>query len=195
MLVLRQGRQTERASVVNAAMARLNSNPDVLRLLGTPVKADSGIEGGIRHDETGWREARLVIPVSGPQGQARVHLIAGKGSDAWVFTTFEVVFEKEHEKVDLIFGRVIEYDPNAYVDSHYETAVIPEYDHGFIPAARFDGTFPCVSATVNAGRVSPQFGNCAMPTTHAGTVDRFDGSDSIRTCQSKNFPNASEHLR
>jgi YD repeat-containing protein len=60
------------------------------------------------------------------------------------------------------------------VDSHYETAVIPEYDHGFVPAARFDGTLPCVSATVNVGSVSSQFGKCAMPTTHAGTVDRFE---------------------
>jgi YD repeat-containing protein len=112
--------------------------------------------------------------VRGPQGVAQVHVVAGRGSDAWVFTTFEVVFEKEHEKVDLLSGRIIEYDPNAYVDSHYQTAAIPEYDHGFIPAARFDGTFPCVSATVDRSSVSSQFGNCAMPTTHAGTVDRFE---------------------
>jgi len=173
-LVLRQWRYTERASVVSVAITRMNSNADVIRFIGTPITADTGVAGDIRHDETGWKEARLVIPIHGPHGKARVHVIAGKGSDAWVFTTFEVVFEKEHKKVDLISGRVIEYDPKAYVDVHYQSAVIPEYSYGFVPAARFDGTFPCVSATIDAASVSPQLGKCAMPTMHPGAVDRFE---------------------
>jgi YD repeat-containing protein len=57
---------------------------------------------------------------------------------------------------------------------HTAVDVLPEYSHGVVPAARFDGTFPCVSATVVAGRVSPELGSCAMPTTHAGTIDRFE---------------------
>lgn len=46
MLILRQWRQTERASAVNAAMARVNSNADVVKILGTPIRAESGIAGG-----------------------------------------------------------------------------------------------------------------------------------------------------
>ncbi len=173
-LVFRQLRQTERASVVSAAISRISGNADVVQLMGTPIKAEPGVAGDIRHDETGWKEARLLIPVRGPHGVAQVHVIAGEGSDAWVFTTFEVVFEKERKKVDLITGRVIEYDPDAYVDVHYESAVSPEYSHGFVPAARFDGMFPCVSATVDGSSVSPQLGKCAMPTMLAGAVDRFE---------------------
>src|SRR6266566_5278679 len=91
-VVLRQWLQTERASVVSAAINRMSSNADVIRFIGAPITADKKmVAGDIRHDETGWREARLVIPVHGPHGEGRVHVIAGRGSDAWVFTTFEVV--------------------------------------------------------------------------------------------------------
>jgi YD repeat-containing protein len=173
-LILRQWRQTERASIVSTAIYRMSSNADVVGLMGTPIKAEPGIAGDIRQDETGWKEARLLIPVRGPHGTAQVHVIAGKGSEAWVFTTFEVVFAKEHEKVDLIMGRVIEYDPDAYVNVHYESAVSPEYSNGFVPAARFDGSFPCVAATVDGASVSPQLAKCDMPIMQKGAVDRFE---------------------
>jgi len=117
-LVWYRSRQTERMSVVNAAIVRMSSNPDVVGFLGTPITAQSGIEGEVKHDETGWKEARLTIPVHGPRGDAQVKVIAGKGSDAWVFTNFEVVFEKVHKKLALISGRIVEYDPRAYVDVH-----------------------------------------------------------------------------
>lgn len=57
---------------------------------------------------------------------------------------------------------------------HFVVQVLPEYSNGAAPAARFDGTFPCVSATVHPGGVFPQLGKCAMPTTHEGVVDRFE---------------------
>jgi len=172
--VLRQRTQTERAAVAEAAIVRMRSNPEVVRLMGTPLTAGAGIEGVVRHDETGWKEARLVIPVHGPKTDAKVQVIAGNGSGAWSFTTFEVELEREHKKLDLISGRITEYDPNAYVDVHTQAAVLPEYSYGTIPAARFDGTYPCVFADVNGGSVAAQAGRCAMPTEQAGAVDRFE---------------------
>jgi len=173
-LVLRRWRQTERSSVVSAAVARMSDNADVVRVIGTPITAESAVVGSIRHDETGWKEARLTIPVRGPKGEAQVNVIGGKGTEAWVFTTFEVVFEKEHKKLDLISGRIVEYDPNAYVDVHTQTAAPPEYSSGVVPVARFAGNFPCVFASVDGTNVSPQLGKCAMPTVHTGVVDRFE---------------------
>ena len=159
---------------MNAALARMSSNSDVVRWLGTPLVASSKIDGAVRRDETGWKEARLAIPVHGPRGNALAQVIAGSGAGAWNFTTFEVVFEAEHKKLDLISGRVVEYDPKAYVDIHTQSAVLPEYSYGVIPAASFDGTYPCVFATVVASTVSPQLGSCGVPTGHAGAVDRFE---------------------
>jgi YD repeat-containing protein len=41
-------------------------------------------------------------------------------------------------------------------------------------APSFDGRFPCVSATVTNSGVNPEVTSCLMPTTHSGSVDRFE---------------------
>ncbi len=169
-----QWRDTERTSVIKAAITRMNANPDVARLVGTPVTAQPRIEGDVRHDETGWKEARLVFPARGPKGQAQVQIVAGKGLDAWVFTTFEVDFEQQHKKLDLISGRIVDYDASAYVEVHTHSAVLPKMNFGAIPAARFDGNFPCVSVSAAGANTSPQLGTCAIPTTHTESVNRFE---------------------
>jgi hypothetical protein len=61
-------RTTQRASVSRAALERMNADAGVVELLGKPVKIKSGVHGQVRHDETGWKEARLIIPVQGPKG-------------------------------------------------------------------------------------------------------------------------------
>ena len=175
MLLVESWRRTDRASVINAAVAGINGNVDVVRLMGSPIKAGLfQIEGQVKQDETGWKEAHFTFPVYGPHGQGQAQIIAGKGSGGWTFTTFEVDLKPQHKKLDLISGRIVEYDPNTYVDVHTQAAVLPEAADAVIPAARFDGTFPCVSATVAGATVSSQFGKCAMPVAHAGTVDRFE---------------------
>ena len=98
----------------------------------------------------------------------------GRSSLILVFTTFEIDFEKQHEKVDLAYGRVVEYDPNAYVEVHTQSAAVPEYSNMVAAAPRFDGEFPCVFVEVGASGAAPQFGQCAMPTVHAEPVDRFE---------------------
>jgi YD repeat-containing protein len=173
-LVFWQSRQTGRSAVVNELIARMNSNAGVVGLLGSPITAKPGVSGEIKHDETGWKEVRLTVPVSGPKGEATVRVIGGAGAGPWVFTTFEVVFEKQHKKLDLVSGSVVEYDPNAYVEVHTEAASRPEYTNAVAAAPKFDGEFPCVFASVGKGGVVPQLGKCDMPTVHAGVVDRFE---------------------
>jgi hypothetical protein len=167
-------RQTQRAAVAGDAVARMGTNADVVRLIGKPIAIEPGLQGEIKQDETGWKEVRLTIPVRGPNGNATAHVVGGRGTGPWVFTTFEIDFEKQHEKVDLISGRVVEYDPNAYVEVHTQSAVVPEYSNAVAAAPRFDGDFPCVFTQVDASGVVPQFGQCAMPTVHADPVDRFE---------------------
>src|SRR5207245_7227776 len=90
---------TERASLMRAAVDRMNADPAVVQLLGKPIKAESRVEGEVRHDETGWREARLMIPIRGPKGKAVARVIAGSGKGRWNFHTFEVVCEQRHMKL------------------------------------------------------------------------------------------------
>ena len=41
-------------------------------------------------------------------------------------------------------------------------------------APRFDGTYPCVFALVSGSSAVASLGRCAMPTTHAAAIDRFE---------------------
>jgi YD repeat-containing protein len=173
-IVVHNSQQTQRTAVANDAVARMTNNPDVVKFLGKPITIRPGIQGEVKQDETGWKEAHLTIPVHGPNGEAIVYVIGGHAAGPWVFTTFEVDFEKQHQKVDLVSGRVVEYDPNTYVDVHTQTAAVPQYTNTVAAEARFDGEFPCVFASVGAGNVIPQLGKCAMPTQHTGAIDRFE---------------------
>jgi hypothetical protein len=60
------------------------------------------------------------------------------------------------------------------IKAHTAVELLPEYSHGIVPAARFNGTFLCVSATVGEASISSQLGKCIMLTTHAGAVGRFE---------------------
>jgi len=171
---IQSSRQTQRAALAGEAVARMGTNADVVRLIGKPMTIERGLLGEIKQDETGWKEAHLTIPVRGPNGDATAHVVGGRGTGPWVFTTFEIDFEKQHEKVDLVSGRVVEYDPNAYVEVHTQTAIVPEYSNAVAATPRFDGDFPCVFAQAGESGVVPQFGQCAMPTVQGKPVARFE---------------------
>jgi YD repeat-containing protein len=169
-----RSRQTERAAAAKDAVARMSTNQVVSQLLGTPITVQPGVQGEVKQDETGWREVHLTIPVRGPNADAIARLVGGRGTGPWIFTTFEVDFEKQHKKVDIVSGRVIEYDPDGYVDTHTQAATAPEYTRVDSAPPRFDGKFPCVFASISENTVTPQLGKCAMPTTHGVPVDRFE---------------------
>jgi YD repeat-containing protein len=171
---VQRSRQTQRAAVARDVVAQMVNNAEVVRLIGRPITVEPGLQGEIKQDETGWKELHLIIPVRGSKGDGTAHVVGGRGTGPWVFTTFEIDFEKQHEKIDLVSGRVVEYDPNAYVDVHTQPAAVPEYTKTVAAEPRFDGDFPCVFASVTAGNIVPQFGKCAMPTAHAGAEDRFE---------------------
>ena len=171
---IRRSHDTQRTAAAKDAVSRMNTNSDVIRLLGAPLTIQPGVQGEVRQDETGWKEVHLTIPVRGSNGDAVAHVVGGRGTGPWVFTTFEVDFEKQHQKLDLISGRIVEYDPNAYVEVHTQVALAPEYTNTVAAAPRFDGEFPCVFASASDANVAPQLGNCAMPTMHTEPVDRFE---------------------
>jgi YD repeat-containing protein len=139
-----------------------------------PITIGPGLQGEIKQDETGWKEVRLTIPVRGPNGDGTAHVVGGRGTGPWTFTTFEIDFQKQHEKVDLISGRVVKYDPNAYEEVHTQSAAVAEYFNTVAAAPRFDGDFPCVFAQADTAEIVPQLGSCAMPTTHGDSVDRLE---------------------
>jgi YD repeat-containing protein len=78
------------SSVVREAVSRINDNPRVAAALGHPVRPGSSVSGNMTHDETGWTEAFLWIPLSGPKGEGTLYVRAGRGSGAWSFSNLEL---------------------------------------------------------------------------------------------------------
>jgi YD repeat-containing protein len=76
--------------LVREAVARANDHRATGGLLGTPIRAGWFVKGYIRQDETGWGEARLWIPVSGPKGDGTLYARAGRGSGPWVFSSLDL---------------------------------------------------------------------------------------------------------
>lgn len=167
-------RTTQRSAAANDALARMNASTALVELLGRPIKVKSGMKGEIHEDETGWTEARLTIPVQGPNGEAVAYVVGGRGTEAWVYSRFEVLIEKQHKKVDLISGKVVEYDSTAYIKLHTEPAVPAEYINATPAAPRLDGKYPCVIESLDKAPGTPHFGKCPTLTADSGKVDRFE---------------------
>jgi len=167
-------RTTERSGAANEALRYMNANSTLVQFLGKPIKMKSGLAGEVRHDETGWKEARLTIPVQGPKAEAMAYVVGGKGTGPWTFSSFEVLIEAQHKKIDIISGSVVEYDSTAYLKLHTQAALPPVYNNASVPPPSLDGEFPCVFASLDGSQSVPQFGKCPMPTSGAGAVDRIE---------------------
>jgi hypothetical protein len=59
-------------------MARMGTNAEVVRLIGKAITIEDGLQGEIKQDETGRKEAYLAIPVQGPNGDATAHVVGGR---------------------------------------------------------------------------------------------------------------------
>lgn len=173
-LGLRQWRQTQRNLVTREVITRLSANDDVASLLGRPITLASGLEGSVQQDETGWKESRLTVPVRGPLGEAKVHVIGGKGENAWTFSTFEVDFENQHKRMDLVSGRITEYDPAGYIDIHTEVAKAPNFINAVAEPPTRDPSFPCVFSLLGTSNTNPQLGSCPIPLSTTGPVYRAE---------------------
>src|SRR5437870_2338891 len=119
-------RSTERQQVAQDAVKQLQASADVTRHLGTPVTVRGEITGQVKEDETGWQEARLTVPVRGPTAEGTLKLVGGRHKGEWKFTTFDLLIPSQRTQVDLVAGRVMEYDPDGYVEVHTEAAARAE---------------------------------------------------------------------
>jgi YD repeat-containing protein len=170
-------RTTARREVARAAIEQIRSNAEVERYLGLPLVVRGDIEGQVKEDETGWQEARLTIPVHGAKGDGALKVVGGRHRGAWTFTTFELLLPAARKRIDFVSGRIVDYDPDAYVEVHTEAARTADVRDATVPAARWNGEFACVSAAATA-RAGPTIGSCSTPgpiaALRSGPVDRFD---------------------
>jgi hypothetical protein len=167
-------RQAELVAVASEVVGRMASNADVIQLLGRPIEVKSGIAGEVKEDKSGWKQARLTIPVHGPIGDATVRVIGVRSAGSWAFTTFEIDVDQQHTKLDIWSGGTAEADSDKYVDVHTQPSIPPEYRHAAVTPPSLDGQFPCVFAALDQTDVVPQLGRCPVLRPNDSAVDRIE---------------------
>jgi Cytochrome oxidase complex assembly protein 1 len=83
------------------ALARVEADPQVIAGIGQPLKAGWLISGNINVSGSSGH-SDLSIPISGPRGKGKIHVVASKNAGVWRFETLEVAIDGERERIDLL---------------------------------------------------------------------------------------------
>ena len=85
------------------AVARAQADPAVVAALGEPVSPGRFTMGEIEtNNDSGT--AKLSIPLSGPKGEARLHVYAERETGQWNYDTMVVVVDDSSTRIDLLEG-------------------------------------------------------------------------------------------
>jgi hypothetical protein len=82
------------------SLALVQADPEVREAIGSPVQAGLLVGGNISVEGSSGR-ADLLYPVSGPEGEAQVYVVAEKSSGQWTFTQLIVEIESTGETIEL----------------------------------------------------------------------------------------------
>jgi len=86
------------SDVHTMAIQEVQAHPDVITRLGEPVKSGWNINGNItRRDDVG--DADLEIPVTGPNGEAVIHVKARQYDDEWMLQEVTVIVAGDEEPI------------------------------------------------------------------------------------------------
>lgn len=91
------------SDVAKEAVARAQSNPVVVRHLGTPISEGWFVLGSINVSGTSGN-ADLAVPLSGPNGKATVYVRARKAMGKWNYSFMQAAIEGSSERIDLLAG-------------------------------------------------------------------------------------------
>jgi len=84
-------------------IARVQTDPAVAARLGSPIDA-SGMPSGNIQVNNASGDADLAVPISGPNGDGTLYIVADKSGGRWTFTTLVVEIEATGEQIDLLAG-------------------------------------------------------------------------------------------
>ncbi len=82
------------------AMERARSNERVVEALGQPIEEGFFVQGNVNIQNQGG-DANLTIPISGPEGSAKIYVNAPRERGVWSYDYLEVEVEGQTERIDL----------------------------------------------------------------------------------------------
>ena len=89
------------SEVYQTAVSEAQAEPAVIGALGVPIEEGLFVTGNIQiSGPTG--SADLAIPVSGPEGNATIYVVAEKWAGEWQYSTLQVAVHGTGERIDLL---------------------------------------------------------------------------------------------
>jgi len=83
------------------ALEQAKNNPQVIELLATPIDTDGIMQGNISF-ENDEGSADFQIPIKGPNGKAKIIVIAQKDYGEWIYKELYVEIKESKEKINLL---------------------------------------------------------------------------------------------
>jgi len=84
------------------SLEAIKSNPEVTKLIGTPVEPGFFVMGNIQISGPAGNAA-LQYTVSGPMGEAEAYILATKEMGQWALNEVVVYSEEQNHKIDVIY--------------------------------------------------------------------------------------------
>lgn len=83
------------------ALDKASENPIVIEQIGTPLEVKGMVSGEINFSNNSG-DADLVIPVAGPNGKARIRVVAEKVDGEWYYEKLYIVLKDNNQQVNLL---------------------------------------------------------------------------------------------
>jgi hypothetical protein len=89
------------SEVYQEAIGRAVADPYVQTALGTPIEEGFLVTGNVKVSDSSG-QASLSIPISGPNGKARIYAEASKSRGRWMFSRLTVEVRGTRQIIDLL---------------------------------------------------------------------------------------------
>jgi hypothetical protein len=93
------------SDVYKQALAEARINPYVQEALGSPIEEGLLVMGNFNVNGSSGH-ADLAIPVSGPQGNGTIYVVASKSAGQWAILKLVVDIEATNESIDLLADKL-----------------------------------------------------------------------------------------
>jgi hypothetical protein len=91
------------------ALAKARANPYVQEALGSPIEDGILVMGKINVNGSSGH-ADLAIPVSGPDGDGTIYVVASKSAGQWAMKRLVVDIKATNERIDLMADKLNDED-------------------------------------------------------------------------------------
>jgi hypothetical protein len=92
------------------ALMRAKAHPAVIQAIGLPIREGFFISGNTSVNGASG-ETNLSIPISGPNGKARIYVAATKSLGQWNYSGLVAEIEKTHKRINLLQNTAVPRPP------------------------------------------------------------------------------------